>query len=184
MQNTETKNKYTVKDYMLLEEGAPFQLINYDLIMSPAPTHLHQTILIRLVQAITNFLDKTNNEGYLIIAPTDIFLNDGNVYQPDLIFIGEEKRKSIINGRIDFGPDLVVEILSPSTAYYDMKQKKSLYERFSVKEYVVIDPIEADAEVYRLTDIAFHLTETLNLEDDLILERIPGFSVPMKNLFR
>ncbi len=176
MLTAEKKTKYTVKDYMLLEEGAPFQLINYDLVMSPAPTHLHQTILIRLVQAITNFLDKTNNEGYLLI--------DGNVYQPDLIFIGEEKRKSIINGRIDFGPDLVVEILSPSTAYYDMKQKKSLYERFSVKEYVVIDPIEADAEVYRLTDIAFHLTETLNLEDDLILERIPGFSVPMKNLFR
>jgi len=181
---TETKTRYTVKDYMLLEEAAPFQLINYDLIMSPAPAHLHQTILIRLTQSITNYLDKTNNRGYLLIAPTDIFLNEGNVFQPDLIFVSEEKRKFIINGRIEFAPDLAVEILSPSTAYYDLKHKKSMYERFGVKEYVIIDPLEANAEIYRLTDEAFMLKETINMEYNLTLETITGFSVPFKDLFK
>lgn len=184
MLTAENKTRYTAEDYMLLEEGAPFQLINYELIMSPSPTHLHQSIIIRLAQHISNYLDKTNDGGYFLIAPTDIFLGEGNVFQPDLIFVSAENRKKIINGRLDFAPDLCIEILSPSTAYYDIKHKKRMYESFGVKEYIVIDPIEADAEVYRLTDIAFHLTETLNLEDDLILERIPGFSVPMKNLFR
>jgi hypothetical protein len=70
---TETKNRYTEKDYMLLEEGVPFQLINFDLIMSPAPTHLHQSIITRLTQYILNHLDQTNNGGYFSIAPTDVF---------------------------------------------------------------------------------------------------------------
>ncbi len=183
MQTTETKNKYTVKDYMLLEEGAPFQLINYDLIMSPAPTHLHQSIIIRLVQYIANYLDKTNNGGFFLIAPTDVFLDEGNVFQPDLIFISEENRKNIIGGKIDFAPDLCIEILSPSTAYYDIKHKKRMYESYGVKEYVIIDPLEVNAEVYRLAEQYFTLEETVYAEGNLILRTITGFSVPFEKLF-
>ncbi|RYE19771.1 MAG: Uma2 family endonuclease [Sphingobacteriaceae bacterium] len=183
MLNTETKNKYTVEDYMLLEEGAPFQLINYDLIMSPSPTHLHQTIIIRLAQHISNHLDKTLNKGYFLIAPTDVFLGEGNVFQPDLIFISAENRKKIINGRIDFAPDLCIEILSPATAYYDIKNKKRTYENYGVKEYVIIDPLDVSAEIYRLTDQVFKLEETVYADGNLILQTITGFSVPFKKLF-
>jgi hypothetical protein len=52
---TAEKKKYTVEDYMMLEEGAPFQLINYDLIMSPSPIPLHQLISRRIVVAMSNF---------------------------------------------------------------------------------------------------------------------------------
>ncbi len=180
---TETKNKYTEKDYMLLEEGAPFQLINYDLIMSPAPTHLHQTIIIRLAQHISNYLDKTNDGGYFLIAPTDVKLNDGNIFQPDLIFVSAENRKKIVNGKINFAPDLCIEILSPSTAYYDIKHKKRMYESYGVKEYVIIDPLEVSAEVYRSTEQSFALKETVYAEGNLVLQTIAGFSVSFEKLF-
>lgn len=180
---TETKTKYTEKDYMLLEESAPFQLINYDLIMSPAPTHLHQNIIIRLTQYILNFLDETNNHGYFSIAPTDVKLNDGNIFQPDVVFVSAENRKKIVGGKIDFAPDLCIEILSPSTAYYDIKHKKRMYESYGVKEYVIIDPLEVSAEVYRVTEKSFTLEETVYAEGNLALQTIAGFSVPFEKLF-
>ncbi len=183
MLTAENKTRYTAEDYMLLEEGAPFQLINYDLIMSPSPTHLHQTIITRLTQYILNYLDKTNNGGYFLIAPTDVFLGEGNVFQPDLIFISAEKKKQIVKGKIDFAPDLCIEILSPSTAYYDIKHKKRIYESFGVKEYVIIDPLEENAEIFRLNEAAFVLTETVNMSDKLFLKTITDFSVPFKKLF-
>jgi len=183
MLTAENKTRYTAEDYMLLEEGAPFQLINYDLIMSPSPTHLHQSIIIRLAQHISNYLDKTNDGGYFLIAPTDVFLGEGNVFQPDLIFISAEKKKQIVKGKIDFAPDLCIEILSPSTAYYDIKHKKRIYESFGVKEYVIIDPLEENAEIFRLNETAFVLTETVNMSDKLFLKTITDFSIPFEKLF-
>lgn len=180
---TGTKNKYTEKDYMLLEEGAPFQLINYDLIMSPAPTHLHQSIITRLTQHILNHVDKTNNGGYFSIAPTDVNLNDGNIFQPDVVFVSAENRKKIIDGKINFAPDLCIEILSPSTAYYDIKHKKRMYESYGVKEYVIIDPLETSAEIYRLIEQSFALVETVYAKGNLTLQTITGFSVPFEKLF-
>ncbi|WP_299287649.1 Uma2 family endonuclease [uncultured Mucilaginibacter sp.] len=180
---TETKIKFTEKDYMILEEGAPFQLINYDLIMSPSPTHLHQSIIIRLAQHISNYLDKTNDGGYFLIAPTDIFLDEGNVFQPDLIFVSAENRNKIIGGKIDFAPDLCIEILSPSTAYYDIKHKKRMYESYGVKEYVIIDPLDLSAEIYRLAEQCFTLEKTVYAEGNLTLRTITGFSVPFEKLF-
>jgi Uma2 family endonuclease len=79
---TEEKKKYTDADYMLLEEEAPFQLINYDLVMSPLPNPFHQAISIRLAQALTNFLDSKNDNGYAAVAPCDVKFDDSNVLQP------------------------------------------------------------------------------------------------------
>jgi len=152
--------------------------------MSPAPIVLHQKILFQLSFLIGTFLKKTDNNGLVLFAPVDVKFDDGNIFQPDLIYISESRKAEIVKERIEGAPDLVVEILSPSTAYYDLKQKKNMYERYGVKEYVIIDPIEANAEVYRLTDQVFHLAEIINVEGNLVLEAIPGFSTPLKNLFQ
>lgn len=179
----ENKTRYTVEDYMLLEEGVPFQLINYDLVISPSPTLLHQTVLQELSFNISNHLKQTNNNGLVVFAPIDVKFDEGNVFQPDLIFISAENRKKIINGRIDFAPDLCIEILSPSTAYYDIKHKKRTYENYGVKEYVIIDPLDVSAEVYRLTDRLFKSEEMVYTDGNLILQTITEFSVPIEKLF-
>jgi Uma2 family endonuclease len=111
------------------------------------------------------------------------FLSDGNIFQPDVIFVSAENRNKIIGGKIEFAPDLCIEILSPATAYYDIKHKKRMYESYGVKEYVIIDPLDVSAEVYRLKEQSFKLEETVYAEGVLTLQTIIGFSVSFNKLF-
>ncbi len=74
------------------------------------------------------------------------------IYQKDRI-------AEIAKERIEGAPDLVLEILSPSTAYYDLRQKKDIYEKYGVKEYIIIDPIVQIAELYSLKDGFYYLHE-------------------------
>ena len=119
---TAEKKKYTVDDYMMLDEGAPFQLIKYDLVRSPSPLPEHQIISGRLFSVFSNFLIQSNNNGIVLYAPVDVCFNEGNVVQPDLLYISAERKQELIKDRIEGGPDLVIEILSPSNAYYDLRQ--------------------------------------------------------------
>jgi Uma2 family endonuclease len=183
MQTTETKNKFTVKDYMLLEEGAPFQLINYDLIMSPSPNPQHQSISFKLSILLGIHLKATNDKGYAATAPLDVYFNDGNVVQPDLIFISTERKAAIVKDKIEGAPDLVVEILSPSNAYYDLRQKKDLYEKYGVREYIIIDPILQNVEVYVLKEKLFVLDQKVKQPDAFNSTVLNDFSVDLKELF-
>src|SRR3954453_1175125 len=96
MLTADKKKKYTVDDYLLLEEGAPFQLINYDLIMSPSPIPFHQVISARIMQALLNFLDSRNNNGFLVSAPMDVKFDEGNILQPDILYIAEDRVEDLI----------------------------------------------------------------------------------------
>jgi Uma2 family endonuclease len=183
MLTSEKKNKYTVDDYMLLEEDAPFQLINYDLIMSPSPIPLHQVISARIVQALYNFLDKKNNNGFLVSAPMDVKFDEGNVLQPDILYISAERREEIIKEYIEGAPDLVVEILSPSNAYYDLRLKKDVYEKYGVKEYIIIDPIAQNADLYVLKGPVYYLHQKAVKTETLNSVLLPGFSIELGKLF-
>lgn len=184
MQIAEKKKKYTVEDYMLLEEGAPFQLINYDLIMSPSPTAIHQLVTIRLAQLILNFLDSINNTGFLVVAPMDVTFDDGNVYQPDVVYVSAERKEQIVKERIEGAPDLVIEILSPSTGYYDLRHKKDIYERYGVKEYIIIDPMKESAELYILTNGAYQLKQEVTKPDALNSVLLPGLALGLDKIFK
>ena len=180
----EKKKKYTFDDYMQLEEGAPFQLINYDLIMSPSPIPLHQLISLRIVSIIANFLDDKNNNGFFVAAPMDVKFDDGNVVQPDIIYIEEERKAELIKNIIEGAPDLIIEILSPSNAYYDLRQKKDLYEKYGVQEYIIIDPIAQNAELYAIKDGVYYLHQRAQKEEQLNSLILPGLSLSMERVFR
>jgi Uma2 family endonuclease len=178
----EKKKKYTVEDYMLLEEGAPFQLINYDLIMSPAPNPLHQLMVARLSWLFLNFLQSEKKGGYTA-GTVDVVFDEGNVLQPDFLYIAADRVAEIVKNRIEGAPDLAIEILSPSNAYYDLNQKKGLYERYGVKEYIIFDPIGRKAELYVLNNGAYYLHQQATLNDHLHSIVLKGFSIDMDYLF-
>jgi Uma2 family endonuclease len=138
----------TIKEYRELPQGSPYQLIEGDLVMTPAPTPRHQRISSRLYKRIEAFVDK-NSAGSLYYSPIDIYLEEANAYQPDLVFISKERQEIIKEDAIYGAPDLVVEILSPSTAYYDLRKKFRVYERCGVKEYWIVDPEMLSIEIYR-----------------------------------
>ncbi len=181
--HTVEKKKYTETDYQLLEESAPFQLINGELIMSPAPNSYHQILSARLFKIVDGFLDKLNSDGICLYSPIDVVLDDENIFQPDLIYISGERKSKLLQDRIMGAPDLIIEILSPSTAYYDLRQKKDFYERFGVKEYLIVDPIRKDAELFVLENEYFVLKQKEQQNGTVKLEVLPGLEIDLKKLF-
>lgn len=136
-----TKKQYTYEDYEKLPEGAPYQLIGGELIMTPSPVPYHQIILRRIGFELVKFVEE-RRLGEVIYAPMDVYLSKTETYQPDIIFISNERLNIIGEKKIEAAPDLVMEILLESTAYYDLRHKKRVYESSGVKEYWIIDPME------------------------------------------
>jgi Uma2 family endonuclease len=151
------KKRYTYKDYQELPEGAPYQLINGDLVMTPAPNTYHQRISKRLERELLKLEER--GAGEVLHAPTDVYFSDTETYQPDILFISKERLAIIGEQRIEGAPDLIMEILSPSTAYYDLKAKMRVYENSGVREYWVIDPMEKSIEIYQNKEGSFLLAE-------------------------
>lgn len=178
-----TEKRSTKEDYERLPEGAPYQLIGGELIMSPSVVFFHQWILSNLMDALSPFVRK-NRLGRMIVAPMDVYLTDDDVYQPDILFIRQDQLSKIdFNDRVHFAPDLVIEILSPSTAYYDYSRKKAIYCERGVKEYWIIDPQDKTIEIM-VNDGKVFQTEAL-LREPAILESamFPGFSMKVEEVF-
>ncbi|HEY5463492.1 MAG TPA: Uma2 family endonuclease [Hanamia sp.] len=134
-----------------LPEGTLCQLINNKLIMSPAPIIIHQQILNEINIEISFFLRK-NPIGKIIISSIDVHFSQINILQPDILFIKNENL-DIIKSKWLFGsPDLVIEILSPSTSKIDYEEKKLVYERYGVEEYFIVDPNTKSVDSFFLKD--------------------------------
>lgn len=89
-------------------------------------------------------LDK-ESKGEVFCAPLDVFLDQENAYQPDILFVSKERLNIIKEDGIYGIPDLIIEILSISNSYHDLKTKKNVYEKYGVKEYWIIDPMDKEA---------------------------------------
>jgi Uma2 family endonuclease len=140
----------TRADYEGMPEGPPyFQVIEGDLVMSPSPRTVHQIIAGRIYSLMLRFLEK-HPLGEVFITPLDVFLNDVNVYQPDVIFVSSRRKSIITEQGIEGAPDLVVEILSPGTARFDKGSKRKVYARTGVKELWMVDPGAKTIQVYLL----------------------------------
>ena len=150
------KKKYTLEDYERLPEGSPYQLIGGELVMSPAPAPEHQEVSLNLSYKLYDTIKKTK-KGKVYYAPIDVYIDEENAYQPDIVVVLEGSKARITQKGIEGAPDLVVEILSPSTAYYDLTEKKEVYERSGVKEYWIVDPKRKTFEIYANTQEGFKL---------------------------
>ena len=173
---------YTYADYADLPDGAPYQLIDGVLIMSPAPTPHHQRILFRLAVTLDAFV-QDKQRGEVMISPIDVYLSETDVFQPDLLFIAQSRLSIIGEQKIEGAPDLVAEILSPSTAYYDLKQKKRTYEAAGVREYWIVDPIEKSIEVYANAEGGFERIDRAEADGHVASRLLDGFTIALTELF-
>lgn len=176
-----TTKKQTYRDYERLPEGAPYQLIDGELIMTPSPLFSHQDLVLKIAVVLKAYVDK-KNAGIVIISPMDVYLAETEVYQPDIIFISNDK-KEIIKDRVHGVPDLVVEVLSPSNAYFDLVHKKNVYEAAGVKEYWIVDPQEKTIEVYENVEGQFRLHAKTKQTGTIGSKLIDGFTIELKDLF-
>jgi Uma2 family endonuclease len=140
----------TAEFYRQLPEGPPYyQLIQGKLIMSPSLTFYHQRILLRLGHYIETYLEK-HDIGEIVPAPSDVFLDEINVFQPDLYFVRNDRRRFIVKEGVEGAPTLVIEVLSPSTSKQDRTEKREAYMAAGVEELWLIDPKAQTIEAHLL----------------------------------
>ena len=176
------KKKYIYEDYLKTPDDIRYELIEGELIMTPAPNIKHQEISRELGYRMIKFV-KDNDLGKVFYAPCDVYLDQENVVQPDILFVSKERLDIIGEKNIQGAPDLVVEIISESNAYRDTIQKKRLYARFGVKEYWIVAPGEEMIEVYRLDNQGYQLSRTYFHGDTLESQVLKGFNVELKEIF-
>jgi Uma2 family endonuclease len=127
--------RFTRDDYMRLPEGFPAQLIEGELIREPGPTYGHQRTVGKLYQAMCAIV---RDDRRVVLSPIDVFIDRYNVLQPDLLVLPAPLARDAEEVGI---PLLVFEVLSPSTAFRDRRQKRRLYLEAGVREVWIIDPV-------------------------------------------
>ncbi len=131
------------------DDGRRREAVEGELYVTAAPSFRHQRICHRLAVALDRLLEAPGH-GVLASAPVGVeFPATGEGVQPDLVFVSRERRGIMADDWIRGAPDLVVEVLSPSTEERDRGVKRKLYRRQGVREYWIVDPREEAVDVWR-----------------------------------
>ena len=173
--------KLTYEDYKNTPEDERYELLDGELVMSEAPRIIHQRANVKLVSRMELFVEE-GDLGEVFHAPTDVVLSDTIVVQPDLLFISKARAHIITEQNIQGAPDLVVEILSPSTANRDWTTKRQLYARHGVKELWVVDPDAKIAWVMLLRDGEFRHMRVYGEGQSFTSTTLEGFTVAIDEI--
>jgi Uma2 family endonuclease len=174
--------KFTYSDYLQLPDDKRYELVEGEFFLVPAPNLCHQRILRELEAVLYSYLQH-NLLGEVFFAPCDVVLSEINVVQPDLIFVSTERMTILTEANIQGSPDLVVEILSPSTQQRDRGIKQNLYARYGVREYWVVDPLNKTVEILSWTETGYH-TEAVLQEDGMLNSSLfPDLNIKLEDIF-
>ena len=175
--------KFTYEDYRTTPEDKRCELLDGDLLMTPAPNLKHQRLQLGLSRLLARFIEE-RALGELFVAPCDVVLSDHDVVQPDLLFVSRERAHLLSGGDAVRGaPDLVVEILSPATAGRDRGYKRALYARHGVTEYWLVDPLDETIAIHRLRGGALVVAHTFGRGQTLRSPLLAGFELDMDAVF-
>ncbi|MBI2182540.1 MAG: Uma2 family endonuclease, partial [Deltaproteobacteria bacterium] len=124
-----------------------------------------------------------NQLGEVFAAPTDVILAPTTVVQPDLVFIGNDRRAIITERAIEGPPTLVIEILSPSTSRTDRITKAQLYAKHGVSHYWLIDPDQQTVEAYKLAGDQYNLVVKAQDAELFNPPLFPGLTISLADLW-
>ena len=175
----DAEKRYTWQDYLTWPDEERWEVIDgvaYD--MSPSPTERHQRIVLNMGSILRTKLG--SNPCKVYVAPLDVYLDDFNFVQPDVMIVCNKEK---IKDRIYGPPDMVIEVLSPSTSLKDKRIKKALYERFGVKEYILVHPEEMFIERYSLADGKFREPDIFGPQEVLNLTSVEGMDISLWEVF-
>jgi Uma2 family endonuclease len=175
----------TYDDYLTFpdNDGIRKEIIEGELFMSPAPSIKHQSILRNLFRILDKFIVE-KNLGEAFFAPCDVILSDINVIQPDILFISRQNYEIITALNIQGTPDLLIEIISPSTIENDRIFKKLVYEKFGVKEYWLVDPEQETIEGWTLKQGRFQLFQKAHKNEVFASKLIQGLELDLAPIFQ
>jgi Uma2 family endonuclease len=180
--------RYTYGDYVLWHGDERWELIDGEaFLMSPAPGLRHQRVVGELYFEIATYLKGRDCEVY--VAPIDVRLPKAGeadqfvdtVLQPDLVVVCDKNK--LDEAGVRGAPDLVVEVLSPSTASRDEVIKRKLYELHGVREYWIVDPAKNQLRIFKAGSGGFE--SPVVCRDHQVPSRVlPGLELELASLFR
>ncbi|MGJ7922937.1 Uma2 family endonuclease [Neobacillus sp. LXY-4] len=186
----EGRTKYTYADYVALGQDIFFEMIDGNVIsMSPSPTPKHQDVVDELTAEFKMYL--RGKECMAFSSPIDVCLfanKETNLeeikdwVQPDLVVVCDKNK--IGDKNITGAPDLVIEVLSPSTARNDRLIKFNSYERAGVKEYWIVDPYNMSVEIYSLVGNSYTQAAVFGKDDLLSVGIFNDMQINLKNIFK
>ena len=166
--------RFSWNEYKDWPEDERWELIDGEAYnMSAAPNIRHQIITGNFYRAVANHLAGKKCRSF--IAPTDVVFDDVNIVQPDLLVVCDKSK--ITDANIQGAPDLVVEVLSPSNSTREKKLKRELYQRFGVKEYLLVDPVADLVERYLLKNGVYGRSDIFAWHEELSLATLPELNV-------
>ena len=174
---------FTYEDYAELpDDGRRYEIIDGELLMSPAPTPNHQMIIGNLFAVVFNYL-RAQPIGKVILAPVEVYFSETNILQPDIVFISAERSGIIESAQIRGVPDLVVEVLSPGTEKRDRTVKLKTYAKFGVREYWMVKEETGVIEVLRLQEGRLEPAGSYDKSQKLTSPLFPGLEILVEEVF-
>ena len=163
------------------DDGRRYEVIEGELAVSPSPKWWHQRLVVRMIA----FLARAEAAGFgqAGTAPMDVVLAEHSVVQPDAFFIARPHLGIAAEDHVRGAPDLVIEVVSPSSRRRDVITKRRIYERFGVRHYWIVDPDEETVRALTWKDGAYTEPVTLRAGDALTCPLFPGIAQPVSDLF-
>jgi Uma2 family endonuclease len=177
-----TTRRYTYADLLdTPDDGNRYEIIDGELIVSAAPLVVHQWFLYLLSRRFGNHVDR-ERVGRVLFAPIDVLFSTGDTVEPDLMFIRTERLHILGAAVVNGVPDILLEVLSPSTRGRDLGIKFALYESQGVPEYWVADPEVPELMLFVLGDDGKF--ERVDPDAGTLRSRVlPGFAIDLDELF-
>jgi Uma2 family endonuclease len=175
------EQRFTYADYLRWPEEERWELIDGEAFdMTPAPDLDHQDVVGQFYGRMFVHLRQSPSECRVFLSPIDVVFDDTNVLQPDLAMVcnPEILTKRAITG----APNLVIEVLSPSTFIRDKRDKWKIYERFGVETYLIVDVERQIVERYKLMNGTYGAPEVFAWDEELPLEH-PKMTIPLWEIF-
>jgi Uma2 family endonuclease len=174
----------TYQDYLQLpdNERTRQEILDGDLAVTPSPGTRHQRVSLNLTRILDGHV-RRNRLGELFVAPTDVILAETSVVVPDLFFVRAERREIVKVRAVAGAPDLVVEIISPSTSKRDRETKLKLYARCGVPHYWVVHPGRRWIELHELDGRAYRLAARGEGDATIRPSSFPGLEIDLRDVW-
>ena len=180
------RTRLTNADYVAMtppaNSGPRYQLINGELIEMSGATYAHQAFLLQLIMQLAMQVESLGI-GEILPAPYDVHMNEFNTYQPDLLFVSNDRRGILGQSAASGAPDVVVEILSDSTRRRDLNEKLPIYAANGVREVWIVDLDAATVTVHSGDGDTFAPIRTFAASDTLTSDAMPGVAIDLSPIF-
>jgi Uma2 family endonuclease len=178
-----SSTKLTYADYVALpDDGLRHEIIDGEHYVTPSPATRHQRISLNLLYLLRGYLE-VHPLGEIFGAPFDVLLSEFDIVVPDVLYLSRERARFLTEQNLQGPPDLVIEILSPSTRSRDERSKRNLYERVGVEEYWLVDPLRDVIHVYRRDETQRFAPPMRYARGDVLTTRLlPGLQLPVDNV--